>query len=302
MDIRQMQYVLELARTGSFTKAAHALHITQPTLSKTIKSLEDELGVSLFNRDGKRIELTDAGRAIADQAANIVESFHNLRLELNDLTNLNKGLIRVGIPPMAGSSFFPQVIRRFREKYPGLVIQTVEDGAKKLEQKVAEGRLDMGVVLLPVDEERFDSFTVVKEHLKVLVHPGHSMAEKTAVRLAQLAGEPFILFREGFALHDRIIAACVGAGFRPNVLYESSQWDFIYEMAAAGLGIAMLPETICRVLDPSRVRLLDLNEPRIPWHLGMIWHRRGYLSFAAREWISFTRALFEEKNPGQAPE
>lgn len=294
MDIRQMQYVLELAQTGSFTKAAARLHITQPTLSKTIKSLEEELGVELFNREGKRIELTDAGRAIEVQARSIVESFHNLRLELNDLTNFNKGIIRLGIPPMAGSSFFPQVIRRFREQYPGLVIQTVEEGSKKLEMKVAEGKLDMGVVLLPVDQERFDSFTVVKEHLKLLVHPEHPLADREQVRLAELAGEPFILFREEFALHDRIISECIRVGFRPNVLYESSQWDFIYEMAAAGLGIAMLPETICRGLDTSRVRLLTLEEPRIPWHLGMIWGRTGYLSFAAREWIRFTRSIFDK--------
>lgn len=302
MDIRHMQYVLELARCKSFTKAAAALHITQPTLSKTIKSLEDELGVELFKRDGKRIELTDAGRAITEQAHNIVEAFHNLTMEIDDLTNLNKGIIRIGIPPMAGSSFFPQVIRSFREKYPGLVIQTVEDGAKKLEAKVAEGKLDMGVVLLPVDEARFHSFTVVKESLKVIVHAGHPLASRSVVRLADLADEPFILFREDFALHDRIIAECVRTGFRPNVLYESSQWDFIYELAAAGLGIAMLPATICKTLDQTRVRVLALVEPEILWHLGMIWERKRYLSFAAREWIRFTRALFEGKEPAGSPD
>jgi DNA-binding transcriptional LysR family regulator len=302
LDIRHMQYVLELTRLGSFTKAAQALHITQPTLSKAIKSLEEELGVELFRRDGKRIEQTDAGRAIAEQARNIAASFHNLTLELDDLTNLNKGVIRIGIPPMAGSSFFPGIIRSFRTQYPGLVIQTEEAGSKKLEQKVAEGKLDIGVVLLPVDEERFDYFTVVKERLKLIVHPAHPMAGRSRVFLAELSEEPFILFREDFALHDRIIAECVRVGFRPKVYYESSQWDFIYEMAAAGLGVAMLPETICRTLDVRRVRILDLEEPSIPWHLGMIWGRKSYLSFAAREWIRFTREEFEKEPEGTQAE
>ncbi len=300
MDIRHMQYVLELARSGSFTRAAQTLHITQPTLSKAIKSLEEELGVELFKRDGKRIELTDAGRAITGQAHNITEAFHNLTLELEDLTNLNKGVIRIGIPPMAGSSFFPQVLRQFRQKYPGLVIQMVEDGAKKLETKVAEGKLDVGVVLLPVDGERFDSFTVIKERLKVIVQTGHPLAGNGSVPLRQLAEEPFILFKEEFALHDRIIAECHRAGFRPNVQYESSQWDFIYELAAAGLGVAMLPETICRSLDTRRVAVLDLVEPQIPWHLGMIWGKKSYLPLAAREWVRFTRGIFSPQSEEEA--
>ncbi|MDF2923249.1 MAG: cynR 1 [Paenibacillaceae bacterium] len=297
MDIRHMQYVLELARYRNFTKAAAALHITQPTLSKAIKGLEDELGVELFTREGKRVELTDAGRAITGQADNIIESFRNLTRELSDLTNLNKGVIHLGLPPMAGSSFFPQIIRNFRRQYPGLVIQTVEDGGKKLEMKVAEGKLDVGVVLLPVDKEKFHSFTVVNESMKLLVHPDHPLAGRTRASLAELAGDSFILFREEFSLHNRIIEECIRVGFHPEVLYESSQWDFIYEMAASGLGVALLPETICRILDHSRVRILELEDPVIPWHLGMIWRRKSYLSFAAREWIRFTREIFEGRQP-----
>lgn len=295
MDIRHMQYVLELARSRSFTRAAQTLHISQPTLSKAIKGLEEELGVELFTREGKRVELTDAGQAITAQAGHIIEAFHNLRLELDDLTNLNKGIIHIGLPPMAGSSFFPQIIRSFREKYPGLVIQTEEDGGKKLELKVAEGKLDLGVVMLPVDPERFHYFTVTHERMQLVVHPAHRLAGRERAALAELAEEPFILFREDFSLHNLIIAECIRAGFHPKVRYESSQWDFIYEMAASGLGVALLPETICRMLDPNRVRVLVLEEPEIPWHLGMIWRRNSYLSFAAREWIRFTRPLFDKK-------
>lgn len=294
MDIRDLLYVMELARHRSFTKASEALHITQPTLSKMIKNLEEELGVQLFSRVGRQVDLTDAGRVILEQAGTIVDAFRNLTSELHDLTHFNKGLIRIGLPPMVGANFFPRIMSRFRSRYPGLVIRLVEAGSKKVEAEVADGSLDMGVVLLPTDEELFDTFPIVQERLRLIVHPAHPLADQESVSLANLWEEAFILFREDFALHDKIISECKQAGFQPNVLYESSQWDFIVEMVAAGLGIALLPEVICRSLHPSRVRVLDLATPVIPWNLAMIWRKKSYLSFAAREWIRFTRELFEE--------
>lgn len=294
MDIRDMQYVLELARHRSFTKASEALHITQPTLSKMIKSLEEELGVQLFSRIGRQVELTDAGRVILSQAGNIVEAFNNLTMELYDLTNFNKGHIRIGLPPMVGANFFPRIMSRFRNKHPGLNIQLVEVGSKRVEAEVADGSLDMGVVLLPTDYKLFDTYTIIQERLRLIVHPSHPLAGQESEILANLRDEPFILFREDFALHDKIIFECRQAGFQPNVLCESSQWDFIVEMVAAGLGIALLPEVICKTLHPSRVRVLDLLSPVIPWNLAMVWRKKSYLSFAAREWIRFTRELFEE--------
>lgn len=292
MDIRHLQYFLKVAQHRSFTKAAQDLYITQPTISKMIKSIEKELGVVLFHRLGKQVELTDAGHVIFNQAQDIVHAFENLSSELDDLIQLKKGHIRIGLPPMIGSSFFPKVIGKFREQYPEVTIQLIEDGAKKVESDVESGVLDIGVVLSPINEEMFHSFSLVQEKLMLLVHPSHPFANRAEVSLSELAHESFVFFREDFALHDRIIAACVQAGFQPHVIYESSQWDFISEMVAANLGIALLPEPICRELDVERVRLLPLVDPVIPWHLTMVWRKDRYLSFAAREWIRFTRDLF----------
>ncbi|PZE20731.1 cidABC operon transcriptional activator CidR [Paenibacillus xerothermodurans] len=296
MDIRHMQYVVEVARFGSFTKAAEALHITQPTISKMVKNLEDELGVEVFIRHGKKVELTDAGHVIMQHAQHISNSFENLTSELNDLTHFRKGRIRIGLPPMAGANFFPGVMSRFREQYPGLIIQLVEDGSKKIEAQVASGALDMGVVLLPANAQVFESFPFVYESLQLLVHPSHPLAGRKEAALSELSEDAFILFREDFALHDRIIAECIRAGFKPRVLYESSQWDFISEMVAANLGVAMLPETICATLDPERVCVLSLVDPIIPWQLAMIWRKDGYLSFAAREWIRFTKGMLADRH------
>ncbi|ERI09044.1 cidABC operon transcriptional activator CidR [Aneurinibacillus aneurinilyticus] len=295
MDVRHLQYFLKVAHYKNFTKAAQDLYITQPTISKMIKNIEEELGVVLFNRSGKQVELTDAGQAIFIQAQDIVNSFQNLSSELDDLRKLKKGFIRIGLPPMIGSSFFPKVIGKFHEQYPEIMLQLVEDGAKKVGTDVENGVLDIGVVLSPTNEEIFHSFSLVKEKLKLLVHPSHRLANREAVALTELAQEAFVFFREDFALHDRIIAECVQAGFQPHVIYESSQWDFISEMVAANLGVAFLPEPICRELDTERIRVLPLIDPVIPWHLVMIWRKDRYLSFAAREWIRFTQDLFLKK-------
>ncbi|RNB91979.1 LysR family transcriptional regulator [Brevibacillus fluminis] len=298
MDIRELQYVMELARLRSFTKAAEALHITQPTLSKMIRNLEAELGLVLFSRIGKKIECTDAGRVVVAHALTILDSFQSLTRELDDLTTFTKGTIRIGLPPMVGASFFPTVMSQFRAKYPGLDIHMVEEGSKKLEAEIESGGLDMAVVQMPVNDELFDSHVLVKENLRLIVHPTHPLAQRDEVTLAELADESFVFFSKSFTLHDRIIEECKRVGFTPHVLYESSHWDFIQEMVAVNLGVAFLPETICRSLQPNRVQSVTLVKPAIPWHLAMIWRKNTYLSLAAREWIRFTQSLFNNFGTG----
>ncbi|MBB6671381.1 LysR family transcriptional regulator [Cohnella nanjingensis] len=292
MDIRHLQYVTEIARRRSFTRAAESLHITQPTISKMIKNLESELNAELFVRDGKRLRLTDAGETILRHAGPILQGFERLQAELDDLTYLNKGSIRIGLPPMAGANFFPDVFKRFQSRYPGIAIKIAEDGARKTVERLGNGELDAGVVLAPIAEDVFESFPLSDDRMKVILHPSHAMAGRDEIGLAELAAESFILFNNDFALHDRIVEACASRGFAPRIVHESAQWDFIGEMVGAELGIAMLPGTVCRQLSPDKVRAIPLADPVIPWRLAMAWRREGYLSRAAREWIAFTRSAF----------
>lgn len=293
MDIRHLQYFLEVARHNSFTKAAEALYITQPTISKMVRNLEEELGVELFERLGKRVVLTDAGWVLFSQAEVMVKSFENMTVHINELMELKKGKIRIGLPPMVGANFFPRVIGQFCEQYPGIVLELLEVGSKKVEADVASGMLDSGVVLLPVDEEMFESYSFVNENIKVVVHPTHALAlrRRQEVSLAELSGERFLLFHEDFALHNRIIDECVRVGFHPHVIYKSAQWDFLSEMVAANIGITLLPQTISSELDPKRFHVMSLVNPQIKWHLAMIWRKNSYLSYATREWIRFTKEM-----------
>ncbi|WP_409343554.1 LysR substrate-binding domain-containing protein [Paenibacillus sp. MBLB4367] len=293
MDIRHLQYFVEVARHRSFTKAAQSLYVTQPTISKMIRNLEEEMGIVLFERIGKQVALTDAGSMLLPEAQAMVASFGQMTSHMDDLTGFRKGRIRIGLPPMVGASFFPSVLGQFRSRYPGIALQLYEYGAKKVEADVESGELDIGVVLLPTHEDIFDYYPIAKQKLMLVVHPSHPLAERQQASLRELKDEPFLLFSEDFALHDRIIAECERSGYEPNVLYKSSQWDFIGEMAAVGLGIALLPELICAELNPARIRIVPLADPVIPWHPAMIWRKDRYVPLAAREWIRFTQTVLQ---------
>lgn len=293
IDIKHLQYVIEVARTGSFTKAAQTMFVSQPTISKMIKSVEEELGVELFDRSGSRIVPTDVGQLIVDQANVIAHAFDNLTTGLDELASLRRGKLRIGLPPMAGASYFAEPIGRFHAMYPGIAIELAEDGAKRIEADIENGALDFGVVLLPTKSELFESILIADERLMVLVHPGHRYAKKGRMALRELESEPLISFSEGFALHDRIPAACLAEGFRPNIVCESSQWDLIVRLVAANLGAALLPESICKEAGEG-VAAVELDQPVIPWRLAFVWRKDRYLSYAAKEWIRFLRTWFPE--------
>src|SRR5690625_1473517 len=142
MDIRQLEYFYEVAKHLNFTKAAAHLHISQPSLSKTIKNLESELGGALFYRGPKQLELTDAGKAFLVNTKKVLEAFENLTSELNDVIELRKGEIKIGIPPIIGAAFFSRIIGKYKEKYPSIEMSLTEVGSKKIKHGVEEGTLD----------------------------------------------------------------------------------------------------------------------------------------------------------------
>jgi DNA-binding transcriptional LysR family regulator len=280
MDLRQLSYFLEVANQGSFSKASQTIHVTQPTLSKMVKNLEEELGVLLLNRSTRRVDLTEAGKVVQTHVQTILNAKENLLSAVADLTEMRKGQFSLGPPPVIGASFFPKVISKFHQLHPDIDIQLVEEGGKRIEQLLIEGSLDLGVVVLPVDEEQFEVVPIVKRHLNLVVPSSHPLCGSDEVRLSELRNESFILFRQEFNLHDRVKEACIREGFEPRVSYESSQWDE---------GISLLPETICAKFDAGNVHVIRKIEPSIHWDLAIIWKKNGYVSHAASGWIEFVR-------------
>ncbi|MFD1954383.1 LysR family transcriptional regulator [Paenibacillus thailandensis] len=293
MDIRHLKYFAAVAEHGSFTKAAEELHITQPTLSKMVKLLEQELDAELFDRSGKRIELTDAGRTILRSSLQIIHAMDNMTMELQEVFKLERGTIRLGLPPMIGGKFFASIIEKFHARYPKVEIKVVEVGGKPIEADVESGLLDAGIIILPVESANlFHLQPLLEEKLMVVTDTGHRLAGNKQVTLTDLADESFILFIPDFRLHHLIKDACLETGYQPKVVFESSQWDFMTEMVAARFGITLLPETVCRSLDPARFAIIDLDHTTLRWRLAMIWSKEKYMSFAAREWVRFVQEKF----------
>lgn len=292
MDIRQIEYFAEVAKQLNFTRAASILHISQPSLSKTIKNLETELGAPLLYRGANQLELTDAGKAFLVNAKHVLDAFENLTSELNDVIDLKKGEIKIGIPPIIGAAFFSKLISKYKEAYPSIDMLLTEVGSNKIKDGVDEGTLDIGLVCnLPVQKENFETLKLLKDPLMIIVQKDNHLAEKETIDFSHIKQEPFILYRHDFSLHDSIIEACGKHGFYPNVVCESSQKDFMVEMVEAKLGIALLPSKICDQINNEEIIAIPFYRPIVNLELGMIWRKNKYLPYAVREFIAMSESF-----------
>jgi len=292
VDIIHLVYFTEVARQGSFTKAAEVLYVSQSTISKLIKNLENELGVSLFHRAPKKIILTDAGVLLYDKAIIILDTMNSINTELYNLAGTPQGHLRIGIPPMV-QTLFSKAIAEFNALYPQITIDLAENGCRKVEQQIHEGTLDVGIVILPTkDTVDLETVPFLKDPLMLIVHAHHPLATKAIVDMSELKDESFVLYRGDFALHDHILDKCKEIGFTPKVVCETAQWDFIVDIVASKLAIAFLPQMLCTKLDKELVCYLPLKNEIKPWHLAMAWKKDTYLSYATRAWLEYSFKLF----------
>lgn len=215
MDFRQLEYFTEVARFKSFTKAADHLHVTQPTLSKMVRHLEEELDIELFDRSKRQIVLTDAGETLLVEGEKILNQLADLPSHLYDVMHLTKGTIRIGVPPLIGSLFFPRLLRLFRERYPMVTIEITEAGGHALEKAVVAGEVDLIATVFPADEH-LTVYPFIEEELHLFLPEQHPLADQPSIALENVAEMPFVLFNETFSLHDVVLQACETAGFRPS--------------------------------------------------------------------------------------
>lgn len=284
MDIRTLRYFVEVVRQQSFTRAAERLFVTQPTISKMLKNLEDELNCTLLIRDGRKLLLTDTGRVVFERGLAILAEFRQLEAELDDINHLNKGLLRLGIPPMVGM-LMAGPIGLFRQRYPGVELKISEFGGLTVQQAVINGELDLAMTALPVEEESGLSTLPLFSHpLCVLLPRSGEWLSARSVTPEQLAGHPLLIYNEDFALNRQLMQLFNEHGVKPRIAVRSGQWDFLAAMVQAGVGIAILPEPICQRLDKQTLHWVPL-ESDLRWHLGMIWREGSYLSRSAQAWL-----------------
>ena len=289
MDLRKLRAFSEVVQQGGFTRAAKTLFATQSTVSKAVKQLEDELGVALLDRSGRRIAVTEAGEVVLRRATAMLAERDDLLAELDELQGLKRGVLRLGLPIIGSSLLFSAVIAKFHALYPGVDIKLVERGSKRLEDMVLAGDVDLGATLLPVGDA-FAWQEVRCEPVDLLVRADHPLAGRDRVRLEELRDQGFILFGPEFALHRVILDACRRSGFTPEVAVRTSQIDFLLGLAAAGMGVGFLPRMIAEQRRHPQVRNVPVQDPHLEWRLALIWRRGGYLTHAAQAWMDLVRS------------
>jgi DNA-binding transcriptional LysR family regulator len=284
MEIRTLRAFVEVVRQGGFSQAAKTVFATQSTISKAVKQLEDEIGVPLLDRIGHRSKLTAAGEIVYQRAQRILAERDDLIAELSELRGLNRGTLRLGLPPVGSGTLFAPLFAIYRKRYPGIDIRLVEYGSERLEEVLLSGEIELAASLLPVSEG-FEWQDVRREPLTVLLPADHALSRRRSVGVLALRELPFILFESGFALNRVILDACHRHGFEPTVVARSSQIDFVVELIATGLGVAFLPRMIAEQRKHPSVARVPLAEANTDWHIAMVWRRGTYLSHAAKAWL-----------------
>ncbi|AUY53315.1 LysR substrate-binding domain-containing protein [Streptomyces sp. CB01881] len=242
MQLQQLRYFLAVAETRHFTRAADAVHVAQPSLSQQIRALERELGAELFHRTRGNIALTDAGDALLPLARRILADTESARLAVQETVQLRRGRVRLGAPPSLCTSLVPDVLRVFRDRYPGVALVVREGGSRDLVRTLAAGELDVALIITPPSGEESSALHVTELlHEELVLVARSAQGRRRTVRVTELRGRPLVMFREGYDLREATLAACRAAGFEPEFAVEGGEMDAVLGFVRAGLGPAVLP-------------------------------------------------------------
>jgi DNA-binding transcriptional LysR family regulator len=287
MNLTTLKYFVSVAELGSLTAAAEAHFVTQPALSVGLRKLQEELGAKLLIAKGRGMRLTGAGEIVLDYARRFARLEEELSREMADLEGLVRGRIAIGTIDAASSYVLPPVFSRFRERYPGIEISLEVMGTSPLLRELRAGRLDLVVGTLPVEKGAdLDVFPVYTERLLPVARPGHPLARRRSLLPAALAEHPFISFHEGANTRRIIEGVLAEHGVAPRVTVTTDSPEAIRNLAAAGLGIAILPENLVRD-DIARGALVEIRVRGlvIERTLGLIIPARRYLSSTVRAFL-----------------
>lgn len=289
MDFKQLRSFVEVIHQGGFTQAAKTLHISQSAVSKQIAQLEQSLGTPLLDRLGSHIHLTAAGTVVLQRAEGMLRLRNELLSELDDLSQLARGELRLGLPLLGSDALFASLFAEYRRRYPNIKVQLLEGGSLNIEQAVLNGELEIGGSLTPKNP-LFAYQPFCDEPLDALLPADHPLAMNAQVRLEELADTPFLLYQRSFVLNDRLLQACQQVGFSPREGGRSGQADFLAALVVAGQGVVLLPSVVARgLVRPGLVRLTLQAPDYLRWDIAFIWRQGAYLSKAAQAWLALLR-------------
>ena len=282
MELRQLEYFVAVARHQHFTRAATSVGVAQPSLSQQIMALEADLGTRLFDRRGRQVQLTDAGRTLLPYATRILALVDEARGGLTEHADLRRGRVTIGTTPTAGARLLPAALAAFNATYPGIELALCEAGSPTLVEALARGDLDLAIVILPVRRPALRVARLLTEEVVLAVATSHPLATAIppeGLAPENLADERFILVREGYGLRRMTMDMCARAGFTPRVVLDGAEMDTVLGMVEAGLGVACLPRL---ALTGARHVAAPLADPTMYRTLGLAWRQEPEPAGAAR--------------------
>src|SRR5580658_379166 len=263
MEFHQLRYVCAIADAGNFSRAAERCQIAQPSLSQQVLKLEEDLGAKLFDRLGRSVRLTEAGRAFVPHARAILEQMEVARSSVADKNADLRGSVAVGVIPTVAPYLMPNYTAVFAKKYPDAKLRIVEETTSTLVEGLRDLSIDVAILALPLRHKDLELFPIRTEPLFAALSRNHPRAGAKSLALKDLRGESFVMLRDGHCFRDLSIDTCTRARITPHIAFESGQFSSLLGMVAAGVGVSLVPEmAIDRSVACRYVRLSDPQATR----------------------------------------
>ncbi len=292
MDIRDMNYFLQIAEYENISKAAEQLHISQPPLSRQLKKLEEELGVELFTRDNGRLQLTEAGYYFKERAQEVLALVEKTKGEMDEKYNGHSGKIRIGTIETLSAEKLPKWIAEFHELYPDVRYQIVNNNSEEIVRMLDKGLLDVGIVREPVNSQYFEKIRLQEDSWIAYIPNRNPLSQKNRrtieIELADLKDEPLILPSRG--IHERQIMTWFEMiGTEPRIICWYSSLVNGMALVKNGLGIMLCPKSAQSILDYSCAAVKEIVNPTMTTGSVIIWKNFHNLSEATRRFIDFVK-------------
>lgn len=282
MEHRLLEYFLTVAEELHFTRAADKLGISQPTLSHQIRLLEHELGTPLFHRSGKKNHLTQAGQVLMEHARRIFFELEQAKLEIGDIIGRQRGRLRIGC---SGNHLLTSALISFHRKYPGIELTVIELATEETCDGLLNNQLDIGVVFLPLDDERLVSIPLYDEELVAAVSPEHPFAARKELDLHQLGQTPLILFPKKFLVRQMIDTACNQIGITLQPVMELSTMESQLQMAEYNVGAAIFPRSYAETIHHRNILFLPITEPAPRKSVGIVYRKDFFMDTTIQAFI-----------------
>lgn len=288
-DLRLLRYFVATAEDLHFRRAADRLGIAQPALSRAIQTLETELGVALFLRSNRNVQITPAGQVFLDRAREILSLMERATEDVRNAHEGRVGSLRIGYTDFAIAGALPTLLTEFQDHQPQITLKPQHGVTLTQLYRLAEGKLDVGFVTGPVNKDGYDQHAVQSETFVCVCADSHPFAERSAIRLAELATEDFVhgSSTDWQHFYDYLIPLCRRAGFTPRIVQEAFNTAGILGLVSCGMGLTVLTENVCRTLAPGVVvvPIEDVSERLITTAL---W-RRDHMVGPTRHFVEYLR-------------